>query len=225
MSISSRAALTSSRFEDLLGKALLCTAFAFVAAIQIVMTAATVSHFPAIDYTLLAAQAFTLVFTLMNAVLTITRLPAKESAAGAAPRAVAIVGTFILLALLVLPHASIGSGLRLLAAFLIAAGTMLSMFCLGWLGRSFSVMATARRLVVSGPYSVIRHPLYVAEAISSVGVVIFNWSAAAAVIGILWIGFQYRRTKYEESVLRAVFPEYEDYARRVPPFFPRLSSI
>jgi protein-S-isoprenylcysteine O-methyltransferase Ste14 len=31
-----------------------------------------------------------------------------------------------------------------------------------------------------------------------------------------------RRAQYEESVLRATFPEYADYARRVPMLIPGL---
>jgi protein-S-isoprenylcysteine O-methyltransferase Ste14 len=38
------------------------------------------------------------------------------------------------------------------------------------LGRSFSVMPEARRLVTNGPYSVIRHPVYLGEAVALAGV-------------------------------------------------------
>ena len=57
---------------------------------------------------------------------------------------------------------------------MIVFGTLASVYCLYYLGRSFSIMACARELVTHGPYGVIRHPLYVAEAITVLGIIIAN---------------------------------------------------
>ena len=81
-------------------------------------------------------------------------------------------------------------------------------------------MATARELVTEGPYKIIRHPLYGAEVITIVGVTIGHWSASAALLGLVWLALQIRRAQNEERVLRASFPEYGDYARRVPMLMP-----
>ena len=42
---------------------------------------------------------------------------------------------------------------------------------------------------------------------------------------VVQLAFQWRRVLYEEAVLRRAFPEYDDYARRVPRFIPRLGSL
>jgi protein-S-isoprenylcysteine O-methyltransferase Ste14 len=101
-------------------------------------------------------------------------------------------------------------------------GTIFSIYCLHYLGRSFSIMASARELVTHGPYGVVRHPLYLAEGISTVGVILLNWSIWAVMLGLVQMALQFRRMLNEEKVLRAAFPEYADYAARVPMIVPGL---
>jgi len=162
-------------------------------------------------------------FMALIAVTTFIRLPAKNTAAGFQPRISAIAGSFLVMTLVVLPKGEISAAAKIVATVLIFVGTGLSAYCLFWLGRSFSVMAHARKLVTGGPYSVIRHPLYAAEMISFFGVALANFSLVATIIITITIAFQFRRMANEECVLRATFPEYEDYARQVPMFIPALS--
>jgi protein-S-isoprenylcysteine O-methyltransferase Ste14 len=157
--------------------------------------------------------------------LTIARLPPKNSAAGVEPRVTAFAGTFILMLFVFLPSGSNSTVLQLVAAFLIVTGTSLSVACVCWLGRSFSIMATARRLVIRGPYAFIRHPLYAAEAVTALGLVLSRWSVFALMIGAAWFALQYRRSVNEEAILRATFPEYDEYAKGVPRFFPTGRKI
>jgi protein-S-isoprenylcysteine O-methyltransferase Ste14 len=211
-----------THFEDVLGKGVLVVAFSLLAAFQIASIAALLRASANVEHVelVIAAKMFALIFLLMTVVLTVTRLPPRNSVAGIEPRVTAIAGTFILLVLAVVPSGKIAPALQVIAVVLIVTGTVFSIFCLYWLGRSFSVMATARRLVVNGPYALIRHPLYVAEAVTTAGIVLSNWSIAALAIGSVWCILQYRRSAYEESVLRAAFPEYDQYARLVPRFVP-----
>src|SRR5690242_13126350 len=212
-------------FEDALGKSLLAGIFFVLAVVQIASILDLLHASAAIEDKgiVIIAKGFTLIFLLMTVILTIIRLPARNSAAGVEPRVTAIAGTFVLMVLAIVPSSPTGSMLRLLATTLIVTGTILSIFCLWWLGRSFSVMATARRLVVHGPYAFVRHPLYVAEAVTTAGIVLSNWSVAAVMIGLAWCIFQYRRSVNEETILRAAFPEYDEYARIVPRFVPVLT--
>jgi protein-S-isoprenylcysteine O-methyltransferase Ste14 len=53
-------------------------------------------------------------------------------------------------------------------------------------------------------------------------VVLSHGSPLAFAVGALWLALQVRRAQYEESVLRQTFPEYADYARRVPMLIPGL---
>jgi len=81
---------------------------------------------------------------------------------------------------------------------LIITGASLSFAVLRWLGKSFSILAEARRLVTEGPYRVVRHPLYVCEGIATVGVMLQVISPWALLIVIAAWMVQYRRMINEE---------------------------
>jgi protein-S-isoprenylcysteine O-methyltransferase Ste14 len=123
-------------------------------------------------------------------------------------------------ALAVLPRQQLPPIALGFALMLVIAGMLTSFVVLRWLGRAFSIMAEARRLVTHGPYRLVRHPLYVCEELAVIGTFIQVLSPLAAVIFIMHAVFQVRRMLNEEAVLRATFPEYEHYARRTPRLIP-----
>jgi protein-S-isoprenylcysteine O-methyltransferase Ste14 len=81
-------------------------------------------------------------------------------------------------------------------------------------------MAEARRLIVHGPYALVRHPLYVCEEIAVIGIFIQVISPVALIVLIAHGVFQIRRMLHEERVLNDAFPEYENYAQRTPRLIP-----
>ncbi|WP_202306225.1 methyltransferase family protein [Mesorhizobium sp. L-8-10] len=172
----------------------------------------------------LAAGVASLGFLLLIVVTTVRRLPPKRSAEGIQPRVVALLGSFATVTLIVLPVVEISPAIRLIADLLTIVGFSLCIWCLWWLGRSFSIMAQARRLVTSGPYRLVRHPLYACEAVALAGIILSNPSWGALAIASMALGFQYLRIRNEESVLRTAFPEYAAYAEQVPMLLPRLKA-
>lgn len=82
------------------------------------------------------------------------------------------------------------------------------------------------RLAVAGPYAYTRNPLYLGSALLGAGFLVgaHCWAAAALVAG--YFAFFYPAVmRREERELRARYgPVYEEYARRVPLFLPRLSA-
>lgn len=208
--------------EDRLGRIAMIAIFTTLSVVQaysiihLITAPANIELWPLV----LLSRVCGLVFQLLVLICTIRRLPLKKNAAGLAPRIVAIVGTFLMMFLVVLPSSPVSPELRILATFLAVVGTAVSAFCLAWLGRSFSIMASSRRLVVEGPYRLVRHPLYAAEGLAVLGVIIANWSLWAGALGLLWIALQYQRAINEENVLRESFPEYATYAKSVPRFVP-----
>jgi protein-S-isoprenylcysteine O-methyltransferase Ste14 len=160
-------------------------------------------------------------FTAVVVGLTIMRIEPIRSAIGIEPRISALAGAFLSIALIALAPADLGVGLRVTSLIMIMAGSVMSTCALLSLGRAFSVTAQARRLVVTGPYAIVRHPLYLCEEISVLGIALAHLSIAALLIVVVqWI-FQLRRMINEEKVIDAAFPEYAAYAAKTPKIFPR----
>ncbi len=88
--------------------------------------------------------------------------------------------------------------------------------------RSFHATAapTAGRLVTTGPYRWIRHPIYT-------GVCLFAWACvlghatvfALSMAALVTVGSVFRMLA-EESLLRKRYPEYSEYARRTKRMVP-----
>lgn len=167
------------------------------------------------------AVALTLIVLLMT--FLILRNPAKAKAKGLMPRIAAVAGTYFAIAIAWLPRQDIGLELSVASLLLMLAGAGFSVYSIAHLGRSFSLMAEARRLVTDGPYAHIRHPLYLGEAISLFGFTLQFLSPLAFLIFAVQIGFQLVRMKNEEGVLEGLFPEYGSYrgrtARLIPGFY------
>jgi protein-S-isoprenylcysteine O-methyltransferase Ste14 len=77
-------------------------------------------------------------------------------------------------------------------------------------------------LVQHGIYARVRHPLYTSVMLASLGWALLWQSAAAFIAALTLIPFFYAKAIQEERWLGQTFSSYEDYARRVPRFFPRL---
>ncbi|MGB0063432.1 MAG: isoprenylcysteine carboxylmethyltransferase family protein [Terracidiphilus sp.] len=81
-----------------------------------------------------------------------------------------------------------------------------------------------RELTVTGPYAYTRNPLYLGSMLMAAGfaVALLSWPLAlvlAAGFAIIYIPV----IAGEEQFLRATFPGFDDYCRRVPRFIPRLT--
>ncbi|PBC19622.1 MULTISPECIES: isoprenylcysteine carboxylmethyltransferase family protein [unclassified Mesorhizobium] len=167
-------------------------------------------------------QVLATVMSGLQVFLTIGRLPPKGTAQGIEPRVTSVAGTFLIIVAMFVTPALESEAVQMAALCLIFIGMVGSVFCLYWLGRSFSIMATARQLVTSGPYSIVRHPLYICEATFVLGMILSHLSVLMAALGAVQFLLQYRRARNEEGILRQTFPEYDEYARRVPMLLPRL---
>jgi protein-S-isoprenylcysteine O-methyltransferase Ste14 len=148
-------------------------------------------------------------------------LPVRKSA-GLLPRAVAIVGANFNFALLLLPEARIGETWNTISAALILAGTAGATVVLIWLGRAFSIFPEARQLIAHGPYRVVRHPLYLAEIVATIGITLRYRQPWAILVALVAIGLQLRRMAFEEDILTDAFPGYAVYARHTARLVPGL---
>jgi protein-S-isoprenylcysteine O-methyltransferase Ste14 len=79
-------------------------------------------------------------------------------------------------------------------------------------------------LATSGPYAFTRNPLYLASFILGIGFVIASRSWIALLCFAVLFPLIYIPTILnEETWLRSHFPAFDEYARRVPRLFPRLT--
>lgn len=169
-----------------------------------------------------AATIGKMLFMSLIAVLFLIRKPPIRKAPGVQPRLTAMAGTFLLMAIVLLPTPEATLWQSLLGLGLVAIGSAFSVVAIGYLGRSFSIMAEARELVTRGVYSHIRHPLYLAEEVAVIGAIVIYFSPPAILLLLIHIALQIQRMRNEESVLGQTFPEYEAYKARTARVIPRI---
>jgi protein-S-isoprenylcysteine O-methyltransferase Ste14 len=82
-------------------------------------------------------------------------------------------------------------------------------------------------LQTTGPYSVVRHPLYLGSLTIGLGVSALSENPLVLALFVAYFLVQYSTTiRHEEEVLKQAFgDEYAEYARRVPCFVPRISTF
>jgi len=79
-------------------------------------------------------------------------------------------------------------------------------------------------LATSGPYAHTRNPLYLGSLLIGVGFAIGarSWWVGVALV-VMFFAIYLPVIRDEEAFLRQKFPEFEEYARRVPRMFPRIA--
>ena len=78
-------------------------------------------------------------------------------------------------------------------------------------------------LATSGPYAYTRNPLYLGSLLMGVGFAVAarSWWVGVALV-VMFFAIYLPVIRDEENFLRQKFPEFEEYARRVPRMFPRI---
>jgi protein-S-isoprenylcysteine O-methyltransferase Ste14 len=168
----------------------------------------------------IAMRLSTIAFALLVAAAVVLRAPPSGKASGLEPRIAALVGSFLMYGILLFPRCDLSLPGEISATLLIMIGNAGAVVALSQLGRSFSVMAETRQLVTTGPYRFVRHPLYLAEGVATVGVFLQFASLWTALLLLVQIAFQLRRIHNEELVLTARFLEYTAYRRTTARLIP-----
>jgi protein-S-isoprenylcysteine O-methyltransferase Ste14 len=94
-----------------------------------------------------------------------------------------------------------------------------------WLrGYAAGYVKKNRELTVTGPYAHTRNPLYLGSMLIAAGFAVALLSWPVALVLALGFGVIYVPViASEERFLRATFPGFDDYCRRVPRLIPRLT--
>jgi len=214
--------LRTDQAADFTGRLVLAGLFAGLATYQTMSLIAHLKDSSELNLLDLATRLASIAYVALVIGLTVIRLSPVGSAAGLEPRLTALAGSFLSAGLVALPQPELGATLRVTSLILTVAGLLLSAWVLLWLGQAFSVTAQARQLVAKGPYAIVRHPLYLCEELTVLGVALAHLSAAAVlIVAVQWM-FQLRRMSHEEKVLAASFPEYATYSARTPKIIPTM---
>jgi protein-S-isoprenylcysteine O-methyltransferase Ste14 len=108
----------------------------------------------------------------------------------------------------------------------IAAAAGLRHWALGTLGNQWNVHVDTtqgeRSLVTSGPYRLLRHPMYLAACVETPALAVALCSPVALLCAlIVFVPAEVHRAYFEEGQLRRLFGEsYNEYARRTWGFLP-----
>jgi len=98
---------------------------------------------------------------------------------------------------------------------LAVAGLALRAWAAGHLAKNLA-------LTTSGPYAWVRNPLYLGTLLAVAGCLVAAAQFTLTVATLAAFALIYTPVvEQEEGHLRTLFPEYEDYALRVPQFIPR----
>jgi protein-S-isoprenylcysteine O-methyltransferase Ste14 len=106
-------------------------------------------------------------------------------------------------------------------------GVVTAIWARYFIGEYWSSRVTLKeghRLIRSGPYQFVRHPIYTGMLLGAIGraLTIGEWRGILAVVLVL--GAHWRKARREESLLTAEFgEEYAAYRRSTGFLFPRLS--
>jgi protein-S-isoprenylcysteine O-methyltransferase Ste14 len=105
------------------------------------------------------------------------------------------------------------------------AGILLGVWAIivmGWRNVNVSPLVKRdARLVTSGPYAAIRHPMYSAVLLAMWPLIIDRYSPVRLAVGLILTADLTMKIRYEEGLLKKRFPEYEAYmkvTKRLIPF-------
>ncbi len=116
--------------------------------------------------------------------------------------------------LMIIPGVMLVPALAPLGVALAVGGNLVQAWAKLVLRRSFGVAPANRGIKISGPYKLVRHPMYAGYALVHMGVMILMFSPINAVIYAIGWWAQILRILAEERLL-AQDPEYADYMTKV----------
>ena len=141
---------------------------------------------------------------------------------------VAIVVYFLNPAWMAWSIVSIPPWLRWIGIVPLLLGACWSIRSLQFIGNNITISISTKQdhaLVTNGPYQWVRHPLYSAGMVESVGVCLLlaNWFVAVSA-AVFWSLIAYRTPMEERKLIETFGDEYRVYMERVGRFVPRFRT-
>ena len=162
------------------------------------------------------------VFYILLVSLYFVRRSARATSESQITKALAVIATFLPFLISFVSKPLDNPALVIAADLIVVVGMAFSVYALSMLGRSFSIVPQARKLVNHGPYRLIRHPLYLGELATIFGVILVSLATLSIILFIVLCVLQIYRALEEEKLLTGMFPEYKEYSSRTARFIPGL---
>jgi protein-S-isoprenylcysteine O-methyltransferase Ste14 len=183
---------------------------------------ATIKEAPDVSWLVTVHHTISSLILCATAVLFVFRRSAKTRIGSWRSRSVAIIGSWLMPVLILLPLTWTPDWLLTVSTVGLILGHAVVFWALLTLRRSFSIFPEARALIRTGPYALVRHPLYATYVLIYAMFLLPRLSVLAVVVTVLGIGCELWRARDEEAVLNEAFPDYSEYAAVTPRFFPSM---
>jgi len=95
--------------------------------------------------------------------------------------------------------------------------------CAASLRRSLTVVPIPKedgQLSTTGLYRYVRHPMYSSVLLFTLGIALSSGNLIKYLLGLLLYFLFHAKSAYEEKYLKLKYPDYEEYAKRIPRFIP-----
>ncbi|MGO9048014.1 MAG: methyltransferase family protein [Xanthobacteraceae bacterium] len=160
-------------------------------------------------------------FVALLAILPVFRLRPIAKSDRILPRLIALVAVCMPPMFMLLDRAPADLVFNSVSVVLSLTANVFLVVTVSFLGRSLSVMPEARQLVTSGPYTIVRHPLYLCEILGVVAMLLQYRSLPATALFALIVTLQVARALWEEAVLARAFADFAAYRAHTPFLIPR----
>lgn len=123
------------------------------------------------------------------------------------------------------PYGLFSEVIGLIGVAVMALGAIILVTSFVRLGRSLTANPVPKAdgvLVTSGLYARVRHPIYFGLLVLAAGVVLDAGWWPQLVIAFMLYFLLNIKAQFEESLLAQKYPDYKEYSRKTPRFFPRL---
>ena len=138
-----------------------------------------------------------------------------------------IIQLLLFLVFIALPagHAAV-FGWQLTAFIIVIAGVLVVAAAMIQLGPGLTPMPVPKssgRLITSGVYRFVRHPIYSGLLLILAGISLYSMNIPRAMVTFLLMLLFHFKSKYEEQLLIQRYPAYEEYRKKTWRFVPKIT--
>ncbi len=105
----------------------------------------------------------------------------------------------------------------------IFSGAIFAIYSAAFMGNlltPFPVPKKEHQLIINGPFSIVRHPIYFGLLMFAIGALFVSTDSLVALLGLILFITLYFKTKYEEELLMNLYGEYVEYQKTVKRLIP-----